>query len=155
MDMHKEIKKENVFYNIIWSRPAKCDRHTVMGIPGLAGIVCLFQKKNDIINYLLFYASWKSGVRSGARDLLDPNHSQFPELITLSDKKDLMFKYAIVDTSPKDMQDIMYWLINEYCPELNNSKDFIDSQRYKEIYLLEMDENDEKEGSSFPKRARR
>jgi hypothetical protein len=153
--MQKEIKNENVYYNIIWSQPAICDRHTIMGIPGMAGIVCVFQKKHDIINYLLFYASWKSGVRSGARDLLDPNHSQFPELITLSDKKDLMFKYAIIDTSPQDMQDIMYWLINEYSPELNNSKDFIDSQRYKEIYLLEMYENNEKEGSSFPKRARR
>jgi hypothetical protein len=153
--MQKQIKKENVYYNIIWSQPAICDRHTIMGIPGMAGIVCIFQKKHDVINYLLFYASWKSGVRGGARDLLDPDRSQFPQLIELSENKNLMFKYTIIDTSPKDMQDIMYWLINEYSPELNNSEDFTDSQRYKEIYLLEMHENDEEEGSAFPKRTKK
>ena len=153
--MRKEINKDNVFYNIIWSQPSFFNRHTVMGIPGLAGIVCIFRKKNDVIDYMLFYASWKSGVRNGARDLLDPNHSQFPEFITLSDNKELMFKYAIVDTNPKDMQDIMYWLIKEYQPELNNSNDFMDSQRYKDIFLLEMYEGDDIDKNNFLLKAKK
>lgn len=153
--MQKQVTREKVYYNIVWSQPAACNRHTIMGIPALAGIVCLFQKKHDIINYLLFYACWKSGVRNGTRDLLDPNHSQFPELIKLSDNKDLMFKYTVVDTSPSDMQDIMYWLINEYVPLLNNAEDFIDSERYKDIYLLELCEDDENNSESFPRRAKK
>ncbi|MFH0974464.1 MAG: hypothetical protein V1874_01630 [Spirochaetota bacterium] len=140
--MEKKIFEDDVFYSINWSRPNQCDRHTVMGIPSVAGIVALFQKRNDIIEYLLFYACWKSGVRSGVRDLLDPTFSQFRELITLSENKDLMFNFTVVDTSPQDMQDIMYWLIKEYSPKLNNIKDFLDSERYKNIYLLEKFEGD-------------
>jgi hypothetical protein len=140
--MEKKIFEDDVFYSINWSRPNLCTRHTIMGIPTLAGIVCLFQKRHDIIDYLLFYAAWKSGVRNGARDLLDPNFTQFRELITLSDNKDLLFKYTVVDSNPKDMQDIMYWLIKEYSPKLNNINDFADSERYKDIYLLEKFEGD-------------
>ena len=92
---------------------------------------------------MLFYACWKSGVRNGIRDLLDPGFSQFPELIELSEKKDLKYKYAIVDTHYLDMQDIMYWLIKEYNPILNNLKDFTDSKRYKDIYLMEKLEKNE------------
>ncbi len=153
--MHKQVIKENVFYDIIWSLPAVFDRHTLMGIPGMAGVVCIFKQKHDVIDYILFYASWKSGVRGGARDLLDPNHSQFPQLIELSEKKDLMFKYTIIDTNPQDMQDILYWLINEYHPELNNSSDFTDSRRYKDIYLLEMYEDYGERNSAFPVRVKK
>jgi hypothetical protein len=136
-DMEKKIAKENVYYNITWSKPTLCNRHTIMGIPGMAGIACLFQEKGNIIDYLLFYACWKSGVRNGLRDLLDPNFSQFPELMRLSDEKNLIFKYTIIDSNPKDMQDIMYWLIKEYNPLLNNADEFTDSQRFKDIFLKE------------------
>jgi hypothetical protein len=153
--MQKQIIKDNIYYNVIWSQPAVFDRHMIMGIPGMAGIVCVFRKRHDVTDYLLFYASWKSGVRNGARDLLDPNHSQFPQLIKMSEKKELMFKYCIVDTNPLDMQDIMYWLISEYLAEFNNSEDFTDSKRYREIYLLEMYENNERETSAFPRRVKK
>ena len=141
--MEKNIVGKDVYYTIIWSQPNHCNRHTVMGIPNLAGIVCLFQEEHGINKYLLLYACWKSGVRNGTRDLLDPNFTLFPELIKLSDKKDLMFKYAIVDSHSLDVQDIMYWLIREYEPSLNNSEEFTDSERYKDIYLKEMYEEDE------------
>jgi hypothetical protein len=135
--MEKKTVKENVYYNLTWSKPTLCNRHTVMGIPGMAGIVCLYQERGNLIDYLLFYACWKSGVRNGLRDLLDPNFSQFPKLMKLSDEKNLIFKYTVIDTNPKDMQDIMFWLIKEYNPSLNNSDEFTDSMRYKEIFLKE------------------
>ncbi len=140
--MEKKTVKEKVYYYITWSKPTPCNRHTIMGIPGMAGIACLFQEKGGVINYLLFYACWRSGVRNGLRDLLDPNFSQFPELMKLSDEKDLIFKYTVVDTNPLDMQDIMFWLIKEYNPELNNIEEFTDSQRYKDIYLKEYNEQE-------------
>lgn len=141
--MEKVIKDKNVYYDITWSQTKNCNRHSVLGIPSMPGIACLFQEKQNVITYLLFYACWKSGVRNGIRDLLDPGFSQFPELIELSEKKDLKYKYAIVDTHYLDMQDIMYWLIKEYNPILNNLKDFTDSKRYKDIYLMEKIEKNE------------
>ena len=141
--MEKTIFEKNVYYSIVWSQAKNCDRHSVLGIPSMPGIACLFQESHNIISHLLFYACWKSGVRNGIRDLLDPGFSQFPELIELSEKKDLKYKYAIVDTHYLDMQDIMYWLIKEYNPTLNNLKDFADSKRYKDIFLMEMLEKNE------------
>ena len=112
--MEKNIFKDDVYYTITWSPTYLCNRHTVMGIPGLPGIVCLFKEKQSVIKNLLLYGCWKSGVRVGLRNLLDPNYTPFPVLIQLSESKDLLFKYAVIDTHPLDMKDIMYWLIKEY-----------------------------------------
>jgi hypothetical protein len=144
--MEKKVHNDDVYYRIIWSKPNQYTRHTVMGIPSTAGIVSIFQEErtgmgSDLIitfNFMLFYACWKSGVRNGSRDLLDPDFSQFPELIKLSEEKKLFFRYSVIDTHSKDMLDIMYWLINEYQPSLNKSGNFLDSQRYKNIYIKEL-----------------
>ena len=139
--MEKNIVGNNVYYEIIWSKPYICNRHVVRGIPIMPGIVSLYQENRGVIKHLLIYACWKSGIRIGIRNLLDPDFSQFPELIKLSDEKNLLFRYAVIDTHFLDVQDILYWLIREYIPVLNNVKEFKDSERYKDIYLKELYEN--------------
>lgn len=139
--IEKNIFEDDVYYKISWSKPYMCNRHVISGIPILPGIVFLYQEEKGIINSLLYYACWKSGIRIGVRNLLDPDFTLFPELIKLSDDKDLLFRYAVIDTHFLDVKDILYWLIREYVPKYNNEKEFKDSERYKEIYLKELYEN--------------
>jgi hypothetical protein len=135
--MEKNINKDDVYYKIEWSQGQLFDRHTVSGIPILPGIACLYQEKGGLIDYLLFYSCWKNGIRIGLRNILDPDFSEFSELIELSKEKELFFRYAVVDTHFLDVQDILYWLIREYDPLYNNISNFTDSKRYKDIYLKE------------------
>ncbi|MBN2041981.1 MAG: hypothetical protein JW864_18240 [Spirochaetes bacterium] len=139
--MEKNVAEKDVYYKITWSKQYECNRHVISGIPVLPGIVDLYQENKGVITPLLFYACWKSGIRIGIRNLLDPNFSLFPELIKLSEDKNLLFRYSVIDTHFLDMKDILYWLIREYSPELNNAREFKDSERYKDIYLKEIYEN--------------
>lgn len=136
--MEKTIQDKDVFYKITWSESRPCNRHVIRGIPSMPGIVCLFTEKSSVQKYLLFYGCWKSGLRVGLRNLLDPDLTPFHELIKLSEKQELLFRYTMIDTHPLDVKDIMYWLIKEYLPKYNNSEDFNDSERYKDIYLKEL-----------------
>jgi len=53
---------------------------------------------------------------------------------------DLFYQYSVIDTSPLDIQDIMYWLIKEHKPALNDIKSFNDSQRYMNIFVKEIED---------------
>ncbi len=135
--MEKKINNDDVYYKIAWSHGQLFDRHIVSGIPILPGIVCLYQEQGGLTNYLLFYSCWKNGIRIGLRNILDPDFSEFRELIELSNKEKLFFRYAVVDSHFLDVKDIMYWLIREYNPLYNDISNFADSKRYKDIYLKE------------------
>jgi hypothetical protein len=52
----------------------------------------------------------------------------------------MFYRYCVVDTSPQDLRDIMFWLIKEYKPKLNDIKDFADSKRYMNIFVKEIDD---------------
>ena len=57
----------------------------------------------------------------------------------LSDR--LFFKYAVVDSDPRDMKDVMALLISKYAPDLNN-KSYADTGRYAVIHLREVEMKD-------------
>jgi hypothetical protein len=63
----------------------------------------------------------------------------------------MLFKYTIVESSPLDMQDVMYWLIHEYSPLLNSLEEFSDSKRYRDIYVKELLIGDDRVTERFPK----
>ncbi len=50
---------------------------------------------------------------------------------------ELHFRFAVIDTSPLDIQDIMYWMIKEYRPVYNDITSFSDSKRYMNIFVKE------------------
>jgi hypothetical protein len=136
--MEKNVKGDSVYYQIAWSPIIRFDKYRALGIPDLSGIICLIAEKSKTqFEYLLFYSCWRNSLRKGLRDITDPLSPKFPGIIGHVEKKTLLYKYTVIDKSPRDMNDIMYWLIKEYLPEYNNSEDFIDSGRYKDIYMKE------------------
>ena len=143
--MKKIIIDKDVFYSIEWSKIYEYDKYRARGIPELPGIICLLYKTpGDSVMPLLFYGCWRDGLRVGLRNTMDLSLSSIPEITKQIDKiKKIAFKYAIVDTTSKDMKDILYWLIKEYHPKYNNFEDFADSKRYKDVYLKETFPRDE------------
>ncbi len=133
------MHNKNVYYTIGWSKIFKYDRILAARIlPELPGILFFYEKKAGNLKELLCYACWRDGLRMGIKRLLDPIFSSQPKIMQAMQDKDLYYKYSIVDTSPYDMQDIVFWMIRNYVLLLNNKDDFSDSKRYLEIGVQEM-----------------
>lgn len=144
--MKKSISRGDVFYTIAWSKFFDYDKYSALRIlPELSGIICLVHKRpSGEPEYLICYECWRDGLRMGLRNFMDVIYSRFPEITTEILKHDVMYKYAIVDTSTMDIKDIMFWFMNAYKPKFNNYQEFCDSKRYKNIFVreIELNEND-------------
>ncbi|NCU32096.1 MAG: hypothetical protein EOM23_04005 [Candidatus Moranbacteria bacterium] len=138
--MKKNVSGDNVYYSISWSRVFEYEKYSASRIvPELPGIIRLMHKKNNRYVNQLFYACWRDGCREGLKKLMDDlidKHNDIREKLL---QDDLYFCYTIIDTNPRDMQDIMYWLISEYKPLLNDAGNFDDSKRYRDISIKEED----------------
>ena len=149
--MIKNIRNKDVYYQIAWSKIYKYDKYEVIKIlPELAGIICLGNKIQNNFEYLLFYACWRDGCRVSMKKLVDHRITVNPEITSQVDTEELFYKYTIIDTNPKDIKDIMYWLIKTYEPSMNNSKSFTDSKRYENIYVKEKIMRDNEIIAKFP-----
>lgn len=138
--MNKKVHKDSAYYEIGWSKTFEYNRIMAARIlPELPGILYFYEKKEGRLVNLLSYACWRDGLRMGIKRLLDPVFSAQPKLLKEMQDKELYYKYCIVDSSPADMQDIMFWIIRSYIPKLNNVKDFTDSKRYTDICVREID----------------
>ena len=136
--MEKNVKGDNVYFQIAWSPVARFDKYKALGIPDIPGLICLLSEISaSQIEYLLFYSCWRNGLRKGLREITNPLVSIFPGIIGQVKNNTLLYKYTVIDRSVQDMNDVMYWLIKEYLPVYNNSVDFCDSKRYREIYMKE------------------
>lgn len=138
--MKKSVLDKDVFYTIVWSPVYPYEKYSAWSkLPELAGIVCLLGKvPRGEPEYLIFYGCWRDGLRVGLKNFLDPLMTKFPEILEEMNGYDLLFKYAVLDKSPLDVKDIMYWLIKNYKPAFNNMEQFRDSRRYRDIYVKEM-----------------
>lgn len=151
--MKKSVLENNVFYTIAWSKDFSYEKHSASRIlPELAGILCLMEKaRRGEPGYLLFYSCWSEGLRMGLKNLMDPVISPSKWLQQQLEGRSMLFKYTIVESSPLDMQDVMYWLIHEYSPLLNSLEEFSDSKRYRDIYVKELLIGDDRVTERFPK----
>ncbi len=144
--MEKNVIGEDVFFQIAWSPTNQFDKYRALGIPEMSGLICMLNKIENKADpeYLIFYSCWRDGLRKGLKDITDPDRKRFPDIIKCIEEDALLYKYTVIDSKIGDMNDIMYWLIREYAPILNNTVDFCDSKRYKHIYLKEfvMDDKD-------------
>lgn len=136
--MKKKISGRSVYYAIAWSETVKYDRHSAARkLPELPGVLFLYETKGRMLRNLLIYGCWRSGMRMGMRDLMDPMFVQNQPLYEHLKELDIAYKYCIVDSSQEDLQDIMFWLISEYAPQMNTLGVFKDSQRYRDITVKE------------------
>jgi len=139
--MKKNVRDRDVYYYIEWSRLFEYDRHSATRLmPELPGIVWLQHRLNKKMVNMLFFACWRDGCRVGLKKLLDEFNEFSTTRKSLRDSlmaSELYLRYTVIDTSRDDIQDIMYWLINEYKPELNELAAFADSKRYMNIFIKE------------------
>ena len=136
--MKKKSADESVVYAIEWSKPFQYDRFSASRVlPDMPGILFFSEKRGDDHYSLLLFATWREGLRGGMRNLMDETISAMPKTaVTLKEKK-LYYRYAIVDSSPYDLKDILFWLIRTYEPEFNSVRDFVHSNRYEKIAVNE------------------
>jgi hypothetical protein len=129
---------ENVYYEIEWSEPYKYDRISAGRIlPDMPGILMFTEMKGKDHYPLFLFASWREGLRSGMKNLMDDMFSKMPDTAIHLKSADLYYCYTVIDTSPLDMKDILFWLIRTYTPEYNNAETFKDSKRFTEIAVKE------------------
>ncbi len=136
--MKKDIRNKEAFYALVWSKLYRFDRYTSKRIlPELSGIIALMKKEKDREEYLMFYACWRDGMRVALQKLMDPLIDKHTEIRKQLDPDNLYYKYTPVETSIKDLQDIMFWLIKTYKPQFNDAASFKDSERYMNISVTE------------------
>ena len=136
----KNVRGDDVYYFLEWSRLFEYDRFTARRVmPELPGIVWLmYPEKKETVN-LLFYACWRDGLRVGLRKLLDDSfiNTGREDLREILLDHELQYRFCVIDTSPLDIQDIMFWMIKEYKPVYNDITTFSDSKRYMNIFIKE------------------
>ena len=120
----------------------KYDRHTFSRLmPEIPGIAGFFTEKNGERSPLLFLGCWQDGIRGLIKNFMDPFFLRYKELREEIEKKfemeDIHVAYTIIETSPKDIQDILHYLIQTHHPA-NNSSSFPDTGRYKNVYVEEL-----------------
>ena len=139
--MKKNTRERDVYYSINWSRLFEYDKYEARRVlPELPGVIWIQNKIGKNMETSLFYACWRDGLRVGLSKLMDDlvlKHNDLREKII---QYDIFYKYCVVDTSPQDLRDIMFWLIKEYKPKLNDIKDFVDSKRYMNIFVKEIED---------------
>jgi len=147
--MKKDIRDRDVYYSIEWSRLFEYDKYEARRVlPELPGIIWIQNRINKRIETTLFYACWRDGLRVGLAKLMDDLVLQHNDLREKLLENDLFFQYGVIDTSPLDIQDSMFWLIKEHKPSLNDSKAFKDSKRYMNIFVKEVED---KSGNIYKK----
>ena len=147
--MKKDIRDRDAYYSIEWSRLFEYDKYEARRVlPELPGIIWIQNRINKRIETTLFYACWRDGLRVGLAKLMDDLVLQHNDLREKLLENDLFFQYCIIDTNPLDIQDVMFWLIKEHKPSLNDSKGFNDSKRYMNIFVKEIED---KSGTIYKK----
>jgi hypothetical protein len=137
--MKKTVRNRDVYYTIAWSPVFPFDKYTVTRVvPETPGLVYFPREPDDGGRKPLFiYGCWRDGMRMGTKYLFDPAFSKLPKIAyALMDRK-LFIKFAVVDTSPLDMKDVLAALIAKYSPDYN-SGGFAPTGRYESISVKEM-----------------
>lgn len=136
--MNKIIQNDEVFYTLAWSKLYKYEKYSAMKIlPELSGIVSVFKKKENTDVNQLFYGCWRDGCRIGLSKLLDPLFTPLSHVLEKMGNENIYYRYTIIDSSPKDMKDILWWLMNTYETKFNNPENYKDSRRYRSINVDE------------------
>ncbi len=138
--MKKSVKNNNAYYTIVWSKEYPYDRHSASRIlPEMAGLLCLLEERRPFeYRPLIFYGCWREGLRLGMKNFFDPAFSKYGDIAKEMLSRKLFYKYSVIDTTPFDLKDIMYWLIGKYAPEFNNLEKFKCTRRYENISVREI-----------------
>ena len=142
--MRKKVDGKNVFYTIAWTPLVPYDRFNASRfLPELPGIAEIIGIQGSEEKTLMFLECWREGLRSGLKGLLEADSPAFRDIRRKLNEYDLVFRFTEVTSSPHDMKDIMYWLIQETLPPFNNADGFSDTGRYRSINVKEINRSGE------------
>ncbi|MBN2436754.1 MAG: hypothetical protein JXK07_15950 [Spirochaetes bacterium] len=136
--MEKKIKGADAYYAIGWSKPFEYNRITASRIlPDLPGILFFSDNSKGAMKPLLAFATWREGLRTGMRDLFDDMFSKCKPIMPYAEKKGLIYRYTVIDSTKLDLRDVFYWVLRSYNPVLNTIKGVTPTSRYGNIYVIE------------------
>ena len=137
--MRKTVRNDEAFYAIAWSPVFPFDKYTVTRVlPETSGIVYFTRSPDDDGRALFIYGCWRDGMRMGVKYFFDPAFSRLPKIAYALMDGDLYMKFAVVDTSPLDMKDILAALIGRYLPDFNSGS-YGGTGRYASVFVRETD----------------
>jgi hypothetical protein len=136
--MKKDVVGAEVYYRLEWSPFFRYDKHQASRImPNLPGIIGLYTRNQSVFAPVLFFECWRDGVRDGMKNFLDPLYFRFRDIRGMIDMEDIWISFTIVESSPQDLKDILFFLIKAHTPRFNNAESFGDSRRYRSINIKE------------------
>jgi len=137
--MKKTVHNNDVYYSLAWSPDYEYDKYNALRVlPELAGVICIMKKEKSRTTPLIFLGCWREGLRVTLKKFMDDFQPTIPEIYEKLKDEEFYYKFAVVDSSSRDLQDILYWLIQSYKPVYNSSSKFEDSKRYKNVNIREM-----------------
>jgi hypothetical protein len=138
--VRKTVHNNDAYYAIAWSPVFPFDKYVVTRmVPETSGIVYFTRMHDDSDGRPLFiYGCWRDGMRMGIKYFFDPAFSKIPKTAYALMDGPLFIKFAVVDTSPLDMKDIMAALIAKYMPDFNSGS-YGATGRYGSVFVREMD----------------
>jgi hypothetical protein len=133
-----KVHEDSVYYTIAWSAVYPFDKYSASRIiPELSGLLYFTRQWDDRDRRPIFiYGCWRDGLRMGFKLLFDPMFSKHPGIAHALMEGPLFFKFTVVDTTPKDLKDVMSKLISGYRPDFNHA-DFPSSSRYGAVFVKE------------------
>ncbi len=142
--MRKRVHGKEVYYTLAWSAVNAYDRFSASRfLPELPGIIEIMSIENGNYQTLMFLECWREGLRSGIKNLLEPDSPKFSDLRRKLTRYDIAYRFTEVNSSPNDLKDIMYWLIQATHAPFNNIDGFTDTGRYTSINVKELNRNGE------------
>ncbi len=131
----KRTKDNDAYFEIYWSGFKKAERYDInASVPAESGIFQLYYKDENKRLHLMYISRvWFGGLRSTIRKLTDPDLEFDPKWKSVLSKYDCYYRYALSDSN-KDMEDVLFYFSEVLFP---GSKKCVDSNRYKDIYLIE------------------
>jgi hypothetical protein len=136
--MKKDVFGVEVYYRLEWSPFFKYDKHQASRImPNLPGIIGLYTKNQSVFEPVLLFECWRDGIRDGMKNFMDPIYYKFRDIRDSIDMEDIWISFTVVESSPQDLKDILFFLIKTYTPRFNNAGSFSDSRRYQSINVKE------------------
>ncbi len=142
--MKKRVHGQEVYYTLAWSPVKAYDRFSASRfLPELPGIVEIISIENGAFRTLMFLECWREGLRSGIKNLMEPDSPKFRDIRRELARYDIAYRYTEVNSSPNDLRDIMHWLIQATSAPFNNVTGFTHTGRYRIINVKEISRNSE------------
>ena len=134
-----DSKADEGFFTVRWCPFAKADKYDIaVGVPAIGGIAeVYYMDGRGKLNLFCLQRSWYGGLRAMLRERCDPELETDAFRLGILEKwKDrIYYRWSATESKP-DMDDVMFFFVESYCP---GSGAVSPSGRFSRIYVNEVD----------------